>query len=152
MQIEILVGSTLGGTEYVAESAQTHLEEAGITSTLHFTPDLKDLSFSSNSLWLICLSTHGAGDYPENFKQLVTQIEAENIDLKSVQFGLIGVGDSNYDTFCHAAVHFDHLLEAKGATRLGELFKIDVVDSPIPEDTLVDWIPLWIKDLNNLTN
>jgi len=149
MQIEILVGSTLGGTEYVAESAQTYLEEAGITSTLHFTPDLKDLSFANDQLWLICLSTHGAGDYPENFKHIVSQIEVSDVDLSSVQFGLIGVGDSNYDTFCHAAINFDHLLKEKGATRLGELFKIDVVDSPIPEDTLVDWIPLWIKDLND---
>ena len=32
MNIEILVGSTLGGTEYVAEAVQPYLEEAGITS------------------------------------------------------------------------------------------------------------------------
>ena len=40
----------------------------------------------------------------------------------------------------------------KNAARLGDVFNIDVVNSPIPEDRLVDWIPLWIKDLTNLDN
>jgi len=147
MNIDILVGSTLGGTEYVAEAAQSFLEEAGFTSTLHFTPKLNELTLTDKQRWLICLSTHGAGEYPDNFKHIVTQIQADGVDLTKIHFGLIGIGDSNYDTFCHAAINFDLLLKEKGATRLGELFKIDVVHSPIPEDTLDDWIPSWIKDL-----
>jgi len=150
MNIEILVGSTLGGTEYVAEAIQPYFEEVGITSTIHFNPDLTSLSIKEEQIWLICLSTHGAGDYPENFKAFVEQIKQTTGSLSKLSFGLIGIGDSNYDTFCFAAKHFDELLLEKEATRLGDVFNIDVVNSPVPEDRLVDWIPLWIKDLSNL--
>ena len=152
INIDILVGSTLGGTEYVAEATQPFLEAAGFASQVHFSPDLTLLDIEGQHIWLICLATHGAGDYPDNFKMFVEQINNLSDELTNVHFGLIGVGDSNYDTYCHAAKHFDLLLGDKGATRLGNIFNIDVVDSPIPEDRVDDWIPLWIKDLNLLTN
>ena len=152
INIEILVGSTLGGTEYVAEAAQPLLEEAGFSSQVHFNPDLTKLDIKTKTIWLVCLSTHGAGDYPDNFKAIVEQINSTGTDLSNITFGLVGIGDSNYDSFCFAAKHFDILLTNKGATRLGDIFNIDVVDSPIPEDRIVDWIPLWIKDLLNLNN
>ena len=152
MNIEILVGSTLGGTEYVAEAVQPYLEEAGISSNIHFSPDLHLLPINSKQVWLICLSTHGAGDYPENFKKIVSQIEAMEGDLSNITFGLIGIGDSNYDTFCFASKNFNELLLSKMALKVGDVFNIDIIDSPIPEDCLVDWIPLWIKDLINLNN
>lgn len=148
--VQILVGSTLGGTEYVAEAAQTLLEEAGFDSELHFDPDLNTLSLSEDELWLICLSTHGAGDYPENFKPFVEQLQSVNAPLVDVRYGVIGVGDSNYDTFCEAAKNIDYILEEMGAVRIGDRFEIDVVDQPIPEDGITEWIPLWIEDLNNL--
>jgi len=150
--INILVGSTLGGTEYAAEAAQPLLEEAGFTTEIHFNPDLSSLTLDSEQIWLCCVATHGAGDYPENFKPFVEQLTQLVDDLSNVHFGLIGIGDSNYDTYCHAAKNLDLLLLDKGASRLGKLFTIDVTEFPIPEDQVVEWIPLWIKDLNNFTN
>ena len=38
INIDILVGSTLGGTEYVAEATQPFLEAAGFASQVHFYP------------------------------------------------------------------------------------------------------------------
>ena len=149
INIDILVGSTLGGTEYVAEATQPFLEEAGFSTQVHFSPDLTKLNIEE-SIWLVCLATHGAGDYPDNFKQIVEQINNMPGNLSNIHFGLIGVGDSNYDTFCYAAKHFDLLLREKGAFRLGNIFNIDVVESPIPEDQVEDWIPFFIKDLNYL--
>ncbi|WP_354622880.1 FMN-binding protein MioC [Psychromonas sp. MME2] len=146
--IQILVGSTLGGTEYVAEATQPLLEEAGFDSEIQFDPDLNTLSLSEDEVWLICLSTHGAGDYPENFKAFVEQLQSVNSALTDVCYGIIGVGDSNYDTFCEAAKNLDYILEEMGATRIGDRLEIDVVTHPIPEDRAVEWIPSWIEDLN----
>ena len=152
VNIEILVGSTLGGTEYVAEAAQPFLSKAGFTSTVHFNPDLTTLDITKDAIWLVCLSTHGAGDYPENFKPFVEQIKQVCNKLSTIQFGLIGVGDSNYDTYCLAAKNFNALLQEKGASRLGQIFEIDIIESPIPEDRVEDWIPIWIEDLNYLAD
>ncbi|MDN2664727.1 FMN-binding protein MioC [Psychromonas sp. 14N.309.X.WAT.B.A12] len=151
--IDILVGSTLGATEYVAEATQPILEKAGFTTEIHFIPNIEVLDVTSEQLWLICISTHGAGDYPDNFKVFANQIDQlDKQALTNIRFGLVGVGDSNYDTYCYAAKKLDLLLIAKGASRIGELFTIDVVESPIPEDKVIDWIPTWIKDLNNSAN
>lgn len=150
MNIQILVGSTLGGTEYVAEATQPLLEEAGFDSELQFDPDLNTLSLSEDQVWLICLSTHGAGDYPDNFKPFVEQLQGVNAPLADVRYGIVGIGDSNYDTFCEAAKNIDYILEEMGAVRIGDRLEIDVVEYPIPEDCIADWIPLWIEDLNDL--
>lgn len=149
VNIEILVGSTLGSTEYVAEATQPFLEDAGFSTQVHFVPDLTNLNMTEQTakIWLICLATHGAGDYPDNFKAYIEQIKNLKGDLKNVRFGLVGIGDSNYDTYCYAAKNLDALLNEHGATRIGDIFCIDVVDSPIPEDKVVEWIPTWIKDL-----
>ncbi len=147
--INILVGSTLGGAEYVAEAVQTLIDEAGLDTELHFDPDLNSLSLASDQIWLICISTHGAGDYPENFKPFVEQLQQVNASISDVRYGVIGIGDSNYDTFCGASKNIDFLLEEMGAERIGDRFEVDVVDHPVPEDHVVEWIPLWIEDLNN---
>lgn len=149
-QIEILVGSTLGGTEYVAEAAQSLLEEAGFDTNLHLDPDLNELSLQLEQIWLICLSTHGAGDYPDNFQGFVEQLQQVNAPLTDVRYGIVGVGDSDYDTYCEAAKNIDLLLEEMGALRIGDRLEIDVIKYPTPEDLIVEWIPSWIEDLNNL--
>lgn len=148
--IQILVGSTLGGTEYVAEAAHSLLEESGFDCEMHFDPDLNLLSLQSDQIWLICLSTHGAGDYPENFIPFVEQLQQINASISDVKYGIIGIGDSNYDSYCEAAKNIDFILEEMGAIRLGERFEIDVAEHPIPEDHISNWIPLWIEDLNEI--
>ncbi|WP_022942204.1 FMN-binding protein MioC [Psychromonas hadalis] len=149
-QIEILVGSTLGGAEYVAEAAQTLLEEAFFDTALHLEPDLNELSLQEEQIWLVCLSTHGAGDYPENFKDFVEQLQQVNAPLDDVRYAIVGIGDSNYDTFCDAAKNLDYILEEMGAKRIGDRLEIDVVEHALPEDRIADWIPLLIEDLNDL--
>lgn len=147
INIDILVGSTLGATEYVAEATQPFLDKAGFNNQVHFNPNFSNLDLQENNIWLICLATHGAGDYPDNFKLFVEQISQTKINLCYLRYGLIGVGDSNYDSFCFAANKFDALLQSCGAKRVGKVFNIDIVDHLIPEDCITDWIPLWIEDL-----
>ena len=149
-QIQILVGSTLGGTEYVAEAAQTLLEEAFFDTDLHLEPDLNEMSLQEEQIGLVFLSTHGAGDYPENFKDFVEQLQQVNAPLSGVRYAIVGIGDSNYDTFCEAAKNFDYILEEMGAQRIGDRLEVDVVEHSMPEDRVVDWIPLLIEDLNEI--
>ena len=147
--IQILVGSTLGGTEQVAESIQPLLDEAGFDSEIQFDPDLNSLSLQVDQIWLICIATHGAGDYPDNFKSFVEQLQQVNASIDDVKYGIIGIGDSNYDTFCEAAKNIDFMLEEMGAHRIGDRFEVDVEKYSNPEEAVLNWIPLWIEDLSN---
>lgn len=147
-EIKILVGSTLGSTEYVAEAAQSLIEEAGYDTQLCLNPDLNDMSLQCDQIWLICIATHGAGNYPDNFKPFVDQLIQVNAALSDLRYAIIGIGDSTYDYFCEACKNIDFLLEEMGATKITDRFEIDVDHYPIPEKRISFWIPLFIDALD----
>lgn len=141
--ITLISGSTLGSAEYVAEHLAEKLEEAGFsTETLHG-PELDELTL--DGLWLIITSTHGAGDLPDNLQPLLEQIEEQQPDLSQVRFGAVGLGSSEYDTFCGAVRKLDQQLITQGALRVGDILEIDVIHHEIPEDPAEIWVKNWIN-------
>lgn len=137
---QIIVGSMLGGTEYVAEACQDTLEENNCQTTLHLIPNLDDIPYE-NEVWVICTSTHGAGDYPDNIKAFVDDLENSTHDLSTTSFLVIGIGDSNYDTFCQAAKNIEKLLISKGCNKITDTKLYDMVQEIDPEEDA----PLWIS-------
>lgn len=145
--VQIIVGSMLGGTEYVAEACEEALSAIDYTSTLHLTPDLNEIT-SKNQIWLVCTSTHGAGDYPDNFQQFVDQLTETTLDLTHTHFITIGLGDSNYDTFCHAAKNINNLLISKGCTEIHEPLLLDMSQDIDPEEAASEWITEQLDQLS----
>lgn len=137
---EIIVGSVLGASEYVADALQEKLSEYTLTSNIWLTPDLADLD--RQAIWLVCTSTHGAGDLPDNIQPWVKQLK--NAALDKVTFLLIGLGDSSYDTFCNGARQIEAMLTSQGAKLLSPGLNIDVLHHPIPEDLAVSWLENWL--------
>ncbi|CNE31619.1 FMN-binding protein MioC [Yersinia nurmii] len=140
--ITLISGSTLGSAEYVAEHLAEKLEEAGFSTEILHGPELDELTLEG--LWLLVTSTHGAGDLPDNLQPLLEQIEQQQPDLSQVRFGAVGLGSSEYDTFCGAIHSLDQQLIAKGAKRIGEILEIDVTQHEIPEDPAEEWVKKWI--------
>ncbi|KFB88365.1 FMN-binding protein MioC [Serratia grimesii] len=141
--ITLISGSTLGSAEYVAEHLAEKLEAAGFTTETLHGPQLDELTLSGR--WLVVSSTHGAGDLPDNLQPLLEQIEEQLPDLSQVQFGAVGLGSSEYDTFCGAIQRIDDLLIARGAKRIGDRLEIDVTEHEIPEDPAEEWVKNWIN-------
>lgn len=153
--IQIIVGSMLGGTEYVAEACEETLTELGHQVSVHLKPDLKtiiestftedpllksDGNLSEKAIWLVCTSTHGAGEYPDNIQQFVSDLGNCDQDLSTVSFLTIGIGDSSYDTFCKAASDISKLLISKGCTELTAIKNLDMSEDIDPEDLGQQWI------------
>jgi MioC protein len=65
--IQIIVGSMLGGTEYVAEACEEVLLAVNHHVTVHLQPKFSQIP-SKNQIWIICSSTHDAGDLPDNIQ------------------------------------------------------------------------------------
>lgn len=137
--IQIIVGSMLGGTEYVAEACEQTLLTLGHEVNLHLQPKFEQI-LVKNQIWLICTSTHGAGDYPDNITQFVSDLRSDTKDLSSVKFLTLGVGDRSYDTFCHAAINIEKLLLSKGCKSLQPTKTIDMSQDVDPEDLAQQWI------------
>jgi len=129
----------LGGSEYVAEACEETLTALGHDVELHFQPDFAQIN-SENQTWLICTSTHGAGDYPDNIQAFVTDLEKSDQDLSSVKFLTIGVGDSSYDTFCFAAKNLNKILISKGCIELLPLTTLDMSEDIDPEERSQNWL------------
>lgn len=142
---QIIVGSTLGGTEYVAEACQDRLIALGHTVELHFQPDFSQIT-QKNQTWLLCVSTHGAGDYPDNMINFVEDLKDHTKDLSTTQVMIIGIGDSNYDTFCLAATKIQTLLLSKGCYQTIDKLTIDMNEDHDPEEISGSWID-HLKDL-----
>jgi len=136
---QIIVGSMLGGSEYVAEACEETLKTLGHEVIVHLNPTLCDIK-SEKQHWLICTSTHGAGDYPDNIQQFIIDLTNTERDLSTVSFIVIGIGDSNYDTFCFAAKNIEKLLLSKGCNKLIDILTIDMSTDVDPEDLSQLWI------------
>lgn len=143
--ITLITGSTLGGAEYVADHLADLLEQDGHQTDIVNQADLSELS--PDTIWLVVCSTHGAGEFPDNIQPFVQQLTEQKPDLSCLKYGVIGLGDSSYDTFCAAAKKLDQQLSELGATRLGERLDIDVSQDPVPEDPAESWLAKWKSTL-----
>jgi len=143
--IHFIVGTMLGSSEYVADHLST-LISGNYDIKQHLTPDINDFDLSQPQTWIICTSTHGAGDFPDNIINFVEQLN-ENPDLSNIDFGVCALGDTNYDTYCKAGKTIDKKLADLGANSLTTIELIDVSLGVIPEDQAQIWLEKWINDL-----
>lgn len=143
-QVHILVGSMLGGTEYVADMLNDALNDHGVESQIHLEFDDIDEYVDADSFWIVCTSTHGAGDLPDNIEPLAEFLQ-QRPDLHHIRYDVIGVGDSSYDTFNQAAQTLDEELEQCGAQRQSDPLLIDIQVDPLPEEPALNWLGEWYE-------
>ncbi len=132
---EIIVGTMLGAAEYMADAIAEKLDASGHTHTIHAEPNLDDIK--TESTWIVCTSTHGAGELPDNIQPFAKQLEGA--DLSAVNAYVIGLGDTSYDTFCFGAKEMEKHIKNAGGTLITDALYIDVLEHPIPEDAAVEW-------------
>lgn len=132
---EIIVGTMLGAAEYVADAIAEKLDASGHTHTIHAEPNLDEIK--TESTWIVCTSTHGAGELPDNIQPFAKQLE--NADLSLVNAYVIGLGDTSYDTFCFGAKEMEKHIKNAGGTLITDALYIDVLEHPIPEEAAVEW-------------
>ena len=58
---------------------------------------------------------------------------------------LIGLGNSDYDTFCHAVNKVETQLSEKSAVKICDSLKIDVLHVDDQEQFAEDWLPQFIQ-------
>jgi len=144
--ISIIVGSMLGASEYIADQLESMLTNDHQVS-IALDPDVSQYDLSEPQLWIVCTSTHGAGDFPDNIEPFVEQLKSQTPDLSNINFSVCGLGDTSYDTFCNAGITIDALLESLGATRIYPLNMIDILEPELPEDNAERWLNLWLNKI-----
>jgi MioC protein len=143
--VKILVGTMTGTAELVADEMRDALTARGIASDI-VPLDGKDWHvFDEGGPFLLCTSTYGQGDVPDNAQGFFASLETERPDLSRVAYGIIALGDRTYaQTYCYGGKRFDTLLTELGARRVGDMMLHDASAGTIPEEVAVDWLGRWI--------
>jgi flavodoxin len=144
--ITILVGTMTGTAEMVAQEVQQALETAGHQANIQVMDGLDASVFQAGGTFLICTSTYGNGDVPDNAQALYGSLETDRPDLSNVTYGVIALGDITYkDTYCQGGIRFDKLLTELGAHRAGEMLMHDASSGTLPEEIAAQWVVPWVE-------
>jgi MioC protein len=142
MTTHVLVGSTSGNTEFLAQELADALEADGQTVVFHDQPDFNDVP-QQDCRWLLCIATHGAGDYGDSIIEFMHEIAVKQPDLNSIQAALVAIGDSSYDTYCKAGDDAESLLSQCGVKWIAPRLNIDMMLETDPEQRAMDWLKSW---------
>jgi MioC protein len=147
LDLTILVGTMTGTAQLVAQALELALDDGEVRITVRPMDGLGAEVFGGGGLFLICTSTYGQGDVPDNARQLYASLQNERPSLVDVRYGVIALGDRTYaDTFCNGGKRFDTVLAELGARRVGDnILCHDASAGTMPEEVAEAWIGGWIE-------
>ena len=147
MKINILVGTMTGTAQLCAQEMELALDGDEVQVKTLLMDKLDPSVFADReAVYLVCTSTYGQGDVPDNAKALYEALCSGKTDLAGVRYGVFGLGDRTYaETFNFGGKKFDKILEECGARRIGTIFTHDASAGTVPEDEGVKWVKDWAK-------
>ena len=147
MKLKILVGTMTSTADYVAQSIQMDCAELVETIEVQLMDGADISAFDdADALYLICSSTYGSGDVPDNARALYESLDANPKFLGHVRYGVIALGDRTYaQTFCFGGKKFDERLQGLGAQRIGEVWRHDASAGTFPEELATAWCREWLQ-------
>ncbi|UQZ37335.1 assimilatory sulfite reductase (NADPH) flavoprotein subunit [Paenibacillus sp. PK3_47] len=148
-EVTVLFGSQTGNCQRLAASLARKLEEQGFQVTVSAMNNFKPNALKKVENLLLLVSTHGEGEPPDNARAFYEFLYSKRApQLESLQFSVLGLGDTSYEFFCQTGKDFDKRLEELGGQRLSPRVDCDLdYDEPVAE-----WFQQVISSLNGRLN
>ena len=125
--ILILYGSQSGNSEEVAIQTGNAALKHDLQPTVRAMDEISVSDIPKQTRVLICCSTWGEGEQPDNAEDLWEAANNEDIEsLNGLHYSVLALGDSSYDLFCESGKEWDKWFESKGATRIHDRVDCDV--------------------------
>ena len=145
LDITILIATMTGTAQLVAQELELRVDDGETRAQARLMDNLDAAVFEGGGLFLICTSTYGQGDVPDNAKQLYESLQTARPDLSHIRYGVIALGDRTYaETFCNGGRRFDRILSELGAKRIGDVLQHDASAGTMPEEVAAEWIGGWV--------
>ncbi|WP_040975591.1 assimilatory sulfite reductase (NADPH) flavoprotein subunit [Necropsobacter massiliensis] len=137
LAVTVLSISQTGNAKGIAAQLAARLQQENIAVTLVSAKDYKAKKIADEQLLLLVTSTQGEGEPPEEGVVLYKLLHGKKAPkLDSLDFAVLGLGDTSYPNFCQAGKDFDQRLAELGAKRLLERVDADLDFSA----TATQWI------------
>jgi MioC protein len=145
MKLKILVGTMTSTAHYVAQAIQMDCADLVSDIEVCLLDGLDIRVFDEDALYLICTSTYGSGDVPDNARVLYDSLDTHPKYLGHVRYGVIALGDRTYlPTFCFGGKKMDERLQGLGAQRVGEVWCHDASAGTLAETEGTAWCRDWL--------
>src|SRR5258706_2914498 len=118
-RITILIGTMTGTAQLCAQEMELALGDDETKVEALLMDDLDSSVFNREGVFLICTSTYGQGDVPDNARALYEDLQQKRPDLSKLRYGVFGLGDRTYaETFNYGGESLDRHLFHIGAQRV----------------------------------
>lgn len=146
LELNILVGTMTNTAQLVAQEIELTLGDDDTVVKVQYMDGLDATAIKPGALYLICTSTYGQGDVPDNARSLYDSLVATRPDMASVRYGVIALGDRTYlQTFCFGGKKFDAIFSGLGAQRIGDVCTHDASAGTLPEEVCLEWAQAWAE-------
>jgi sulfite reductase (NADPH) flavoprotein alpha-component len=143
-KISLLFGTETGNSKRVAAQLVANAKKKGIHVKLQAVDQYRLADLSKEEYLFIVISTHGEGEPPLTAKKFYDHIHQNELNLSSVKFSVLALGDSSYPFFCKTGEDVDLRLNQLGASRIAPLQKCDIDFEEEPEE----WFAKALQSVN----
>src|SRR2546428_13847330 len=107
-KITILIGTMTGTAQLCAQEMELALGDDQTQVEALLMDNLDASVFDREGAFLICTSTYGQGDVPDNARALYEDLQRRRPDLSKLRYGVFGLGDRTYaETFNYGGERVD---------------------------------------------
>lgn len=124
--LTILYITETGNSKFLATEIAKKLKTQGANAKIKAAEQYRLTDFVKEKNLLLIVSTHGDGEIPQAGKKFFEHITQNEFDLKSLNYFVIALGDTNYPLFCQSGKDIDARLEALNAKRLSARIDLDL--------------------------
>ncbi|MFG0286782.1 MAG: flavodoxin domain-containing protein [Rhodopirellula sp. JB044] len=135
LDVLVLYASQTGTAEELATETVEQLRRAGVMAELNGIEEPDAERWSRANVVLIVASTAGEGDPPDHAYDFVETYMSESRNLGSVRFGVLALGDTDYDEYCAFGRQINRWLLDSGAMPLFDMIEVDDRD----EEAIERW-------------
>ncbi len=153
-KVAVLYASQTGTAEELAIETATRLGENNVRSEIAAIDELPERRWCGEETFLIIASTAGQGEPPDHAFEFADEIMMNrSIDMTSLRYGILALGDSDYEEYCAFGRQINEWLSECGAQPLFDIIEVDDGDPDAIEQwqSQVDKITIGRRDVRETT-
>ncbi len=138
----VLFGSQSGNAEDVASKVGKNASKYGLDASVKGMDEVQISDLANQKRIMICCSTWGEGEQPDNAEDLWISANADDApSMSGVNFSVLALGDTSYEFFCESGKEWDSWFESKGGFRVNARVDCDVDYEDLAKSWMEETLP-----------